>query len=254
MSPRSLAVVLSALLLGGCVSSGGIPNPLKTSEGREQAAQAYVQLGVGYLQSGETEKAKKPLRQALDLDSNNADALAALALVFQVEMEPKLADEYYRKALSQRPNDARLLNNYGSFLYGESKYNEALAAFNKASEDTLYAERSRVFENIARAELMLKQPAKAEQHLKKSLRLNRQQPSVLLSLAQLSFDQKNYVQAREYYDGFLGLNADQGAASLLLGARLAKVFDDRDQAASYGLQLKRRFPGTPELRQYQAEQ
>lgn len=254
MTPRSLAIVFSTLILGGCVTSGGLPDPMKTSQGRADAVQAYVQLGIGYLQSGETEKAKKPLRQALDLDSHNVEALAALALVFQAEMEPKLAEESYRKALSERPNDARLLNNYGSFLFGEKKYQEARDTFTKAAEDTLYAERSRVFENLARTELMLKQPAKAEQHLQKSLRLNHQQPSVLLSLAQLNFDKKNYVQAREYYDGFLSLNTDQNAASLLLGARLAKVFDDRNQAATYGLQLKRRFPGTPELRQYQAEQ
>ena len=42
--------------------------------------------------------------------------------------------------------------------------------------------------------------------------------------------------------------------SLLLGIRLAKVFDDRDQAASLGLQLKRFYPGTPEYQQYLSEQ
>ena len=45
----------------------------------------------------------------------------------------------------------------------------------------------------------------------------------------------------------------QNARSLLLGIRLANVFDDRDTAASYGLQLKRLYPASPEYQAYQAE-
>jgi type IV pilus assembly protein PilF len=40
----------------------------------------------------------------------------------------------------------------------------------------------------------------------------------------------------------------------LLGIRLAKVFEDRDKAASFGLQLKRLYPGSPEYQQYLSEQ
>jgi type IV pilus assembly protein PilF len=40
----------------------------------------------------------------------------------------------------------------------------------------------------------------------------------------------------------------------LLGASLATIFEDRDKAASLGLQLKRLYPGTPEYQQYLSEQ
>jgi len=46
----------------------------------------------------------------------------------------------------------------------------------------------------------------------------------------------------------------QGFFQLLLGTRLAKIYDDRNKAASYGLQLKRLYPGTPEYQQYLSEQ
>ena len=39
-----------------------------------------------------------------------------------------------------------------------------------------------------------------------------------------------------------------------IGARLAKVFQDHDKAAEYGLQLRRLYPGTPEYQQFLAEQ
>ena len=40
------------------------------------------------------------------------------------------------------------------------------------------------------------------------------------------------------------------ARSLLLGARLAEVFEDRDRAASLGLQLRRLYPASQEYQQY----
>jgi len=140
MSLRFALLLLWASLCAGCVLSGDF-NPMKTSKGRDEARVAYVQLGLGYLQQGMTERAKAPLKKALELDDSDPDANAALGLVFQAEMEPELADQYFRKALSSRPNDARILNNYGSFLFEEKRYKEAYERFEQAAADTLYPER-----------------------------------------------------------------------------------------------------------------
>ncbi|WP_085684614.1 MULTISPECIES: type IV pilus biogenesis/stability protein PilW [unclassified Pseudomonas] len=252
MSLRFALLLLLTSLCAGCVLSGDY-NPMKTSKGRDEARAAYVQLGLGYLQQGMTERAKVPLKKALELDGSDPDANAALGLVFQAEMEPKLADEHFRKALSSRPTDARILNNYGSFLYEEQRYKEAYERFEQAAADTLYPERSRVFENLGMTAAKLGQRDVAQQQLEKALRLNRQQPRALLEMAELSFEDRHYVPARDYYDRFSQLS-EQNARSLLLAVRLAKVFEDRDKAASAGLQLKRLYPGTPEYQQYLSEQ
>lgn len=252
MTLRAALLLFLASLLAGCVSTGQV-DPLKTGEGRNDARDAYIQLGLGYLQQGDTERAKVPLKKALELESSDADAHAALALVFQTEMEPDLADQHYRKALSARSGDARILNNYGGFLYEQKRYQDAYERFQQAAADTLYPERSRVFENLGLTALKLNQRAQARQHFEKSLRLSRQQPRVLLEMAVLSFEDKQYVPARDYYERFSQLSG-QTARSLLLGARLASIFEDRDRAASLGLQLKRLYPGTPEYQQYLSEQ
>lgn len=250
---RAAFLLALAGLMTGCVTTGGITDPMKTAEGREQARDAYIQLGIGLLGQGDTEKAKNPLKSALDLDPSSAEAHAALAVVFQQEMEPKLAEEHYRKALSLKGNDARLLNNYGGFLYEQKRYKEAYEIYQKASEDTLYGERSRVFENMGLTALQLGKRDEAEHYFERSLRLNSQRPIALLQMALLSFDNKQYVPARGYYDAY-SQQSRQTAQSLLLGTRLARVFEDRDLAASLGLQLKRLYPGTPEYQQYLAEQ
>lgn len=251
----TLRVALLVCVIGwltGCVSTGHV-DPMKTSKGRDQARDAYIQLGIGYLQQGDTERAKSPLKSALEIDPSNADAHTALALVFQAQMEPKLADEHYRKALAERSNDPRILNNYGGFLFEQKDYKQAYQRFEQASTDTLYSERSRVFENLGMTALAMNQRDLAKQHFERALRLNNQQPRALFELAQMSYEDKEYVPARAYYQRFSSL-APQNARTLLLGIRLARVFEDRDTAASYGLQLKRLYPGSPEYKQYLSEQ
>lgn len=245
---RPILLLLVASLLAGCVTSGDV-NPMRTAKGREEARDAYVQLGIAYIQQGDTQRAKVPLKSALDLDPSNADAHAALALAFQLEMEAKLADEHFRRALSQRPRDARLLNNYGGFLFEQKRYEDAHSTYLKAAEDNLYPERSRVFENLGLTALQLGQREQAKEYFQRALRLSNRQPRALLEMAVLSYEEKSYVPARSYYDAFSEM-APQNARSLLLGARLAEIFEDRDRAASLGLQLRRLYPASAEYQQY----
>lgn len=251
MSLRALIFLLFAGLLTGCVTTGDV-NPLDTTAGRAKAVNAYVQLGVGYLQQGATERAKSPLQKALDLDPSNADANAALAMVFQIEMEPELAEKHYRSALSESDDSTRILNNYGSFLYDQQRYAEADEYFLKAAKDSMYPGRSRVYENLGLTALKLNQRDKAKKYFQKALRLDPGQPNSLLESGILAYEDRDYVPARDYYSRYVKVG-DQNARSLLLGIRLAVIFDQRDVAASDALQLKRLYPASPEYQQYLLE-
>ncbi len=241
---RATLLLLLFTVLTGCVTTGDV-NPMRTDKGRDAARDAYIQLGIGYLQQGNTGRAKSPLKKALELDSSNADAHAALALVFQQEMESELADEHFRKALSARSDDTRILNNYGGFLYEQKRYPEAKVRFEQAAKDNLYQERARIFENLGMTALMMKQREEAKGYFERALRIDARQVRALLEMAEMSYEDKNYVQARSYYDSYVAVS-EENARSLLLGSRLATIYEDRDKAASIGLQLKRLYPGTPE--------
>ena len=248
MSLRVAIFLLFAGLSSGCVTTGDI-NPLDTKDGRAKAVEAYVQLGVGYLQQGATERAKSPLQKALELDPSNADANAALAMVFQIEMEPELAEKHYRRALSESDDSTRILNNYGSFLYEQKRYADANEYFLKAAADTMYPGRSRVYENLGLTALQMNQRDKAKTYFQKALRLDPTQPRSLLESGMLAYEDKEYVPAREYYKRYVK-DGEQNARSLLLGIRLAVIFEERDVAASDALQLKRLYPASPEYQQY----
>lgn len=252
MSLRAALSILALSLLAGCVS-GGASDPLANRQGRLEACRAYTQLGLGYLQQGLTQQAKAPLGKALALNAGDADAHAALALVFQAEAEPALAEAHFKKALLSRPGDTRIRNNYGSFLYAQQRFAQAEQMFRLASADTLYPERSRVYENLGLTALKLDDRDQAHAYLTKALQLDRRQPRALLEMAELSYENRHYVPAREYYDRFSQLS-DHTARSLLLGSRLARVFDEQGTLADLGQQLQRLYPGTPEYQQYLSEQ
>lgn len=244
MSKHIVVIGLLAVLLSGCVTTSDQPRR-KTNP--DEARDAYIQLGLGYLQKGETERAKAPLSEALKIDSRSESAHVALALVFQQEGENKSAEKHFRAALASAPNNARILNNYGAFLMEQQRHGEALEYFRKASEDTLYAERSRVFENLGLAYRSLGSTDEARASFERALRLNSRQPLALLELAQMEFEAQNFVPAWNYYLGFTQM-APQSASSLWLGVQLARRFNDHNRAASYALQLRRLYPATPEAR------
>ena len=246
------ALALVAVMLSGCVTTGDI-DPMRTPEGRERARDAFIELGIGYLERGSTEQAKGPLKQALEIDPKSANAHMVLALAFQLEMEDALAEQHFKQALSIEPNNARLLNNYGSFLFEQERYQDAQKSFLKASEDNMYSERSRVFENLGLTALKLNDIEGAKHHFTRALRLNARQPRALLEMAELAYQEQDFVAARNYYESHTQLS-DHSARSLLLGVRLANVFDDRSKAASLGLQLRRLYPGTVQYQQYLSEQ
>tara|TARA_Y100000782_G_scaffold27470_1_gene30669 strand:+ start:1083 stop:1832 length:750 start_codon:yes stop_codon:yes gene_type:complete len=243
MSKPSAAILLLSLLLAGCVTTGDVPRKVDPDAARD----SYIQLGIGYLQKGETERAKAPLSEALKLDPRSASAHMVLALVFQQEGEYDAAEEHFRSALSADASNARILNNYGAFLLDRERYAEALSYFQKAAADTLYSERSRVFENMGITYLRMGDSASARENLERSLRLNSRQPRALLELAQLEFAAGEFVPAWDHYRRFDQLSS-QNAPSLWLGVQLARRFEDHSKAVSYGLQLKRLYPNSPEAK------
>ncbi|MFC3609091.1 type IV pilus biogenesis/stability protein PilW [Stutzerimonas tarimensis] len=245
-----LALPLLLCFLAGCVSSGKI-DPTRTPEGRNDARDAFVQLGIGYLQQGETARAKQPLGRALELDPRSADAHAALALVFQAEMEPELADRHFRSALAQS-RDARILNNYGSFLFEQGRFKDAYERFQQAAEDTMYVERSRVFENLGLTAQRLGMRDQSQAHFNRALRLDSRRPAALLELASMAYEDREYVPARRYYENYIAM-APHTPRSLLLGIRLAEVFDEVDRGASFALQLRRLYPASAEYKTYLSE-
>jgi tetratricopeptide (TPR) repeat protein len=82
-------------------------------------------------QSGDYDGAARLYREALDADSNNADAWCMLGIVSRGLGQPDEAVRAYREALRIRPDFIEALNNLGNALVNQNKPDEARAAFER---------------------------------------------------------------------------------------------------------------------------
>jgi type IV pilus assembly protein PilF len=240
-------VAIAILGLAGCVTVDDGKGPKVAPA--EARVQAQLDLARGYIEKREWGRARPALERALELAPSSAEAHVLLAIVSQEEGEAKLAEAEYKRALRYEPDNARALNNYGSFLYSIGRYADARTELLKAARDVGYSRRAQVYENLGKTELRLGNTEAAEEAFQRALSLDSSLPSATLEMAELAYDRGNFVESQQYYDGYLKL-ARQNSRSLWLGIRLSRQFDKQDALASYALLLKNLYPGTKEYRLY----
>ncbi len=216
----------------------------------EERLQAHLELARGYLENRDVARARKPLGRAFDIDSSSWEVNDLYGLIFEMEGESKLADQHFKRALRSDPRNARVLNNYGAFLYGQGRYRDARKRLEKATEDPNYVGRSQVYENLGLVMMRLGEVEEAERAFQRSLMLNSAQGQATFELAEIYFDRGAFDIARQYYDAYRNV-VRQGPRSLWLGIRLGRVYADEDAVASYSMQLRNLYPGTREFELYQ---
>jgi len=239
------AGLLLAAILTGCVTetTGGIPGPAAD----DVRVRAQLDLARAYLENNDFDRARNPLNRALDIDPRSVEAHVLFAVLSEGEGETELAEAHYKLALKTQPEHSQTLNNYASFLYGEQRYEEAVAMLRKLVLDTDYHARGQAYENLGLAELKIGETERAKAAFLRSVRLNLVQPRSSLELADIAYADRDFTQASEYYDRFR-TQAIQTPRSLCLGMKLAFAAGNVDQVASYGLALKNLFPDSAETR------
>ena len=235
------------LLLTGCITE--TTGYIKKEFDPRVVVERQINLGVGYLRQREYTRAKQNLRKALSIDPRSAFAHTTLGVLFQLEGEFELAEDHFKKAIRFEPDFSQARNNYGVFLFDRGRFEDATVQLIVATQDRFYAKRPQAFENLGVAYLRLGKPAKAEAAFVRAVELNFSQSRALVELADIRFDQKNFVESRRLYQRH-GSLSQQSAHSLWLCVRLARVFDDLDEEASCGLVLKNIFPASDEYNEY----
>jgi type IV pilus assembly protein PilF len=247
MTMRFAWFAVLLMLVGGCVTeeTGG-PKTATT----QQKLQAFIELARGYLEKRDFNNARRPLEQALKVDPNSAEAHVLMASVYIADGDKQLAEREYKEALRSEPRNSMAQNNYGTFLFSEERYKDAMQHLKIAANDPSYARRGQAYENLGLTQLKLNEPADAEQSFLRALMLNSAQPRAALELADLYFKAGDFTRSKQYFESFNSM-ARPTSRSLWLGVRLSRVLDDQDQLSSYALALKNLFPESPEYRLYQ---
>lgn len=246
----TLAVLL--ILASGCSVLSSSQSP--TGRVDQSSLAAYTKLGMQYLQAGDTASAKESLQRASLADPSYAPALNGLAMVFQVENEPDLSDEYFKRAIQADPSAAMIFNNYGAFLFSQQRYEEACEALSRSTEDPFYTQRSQAFENLGRCYRLIGRNSTAVFVLKRAISLSPNRVSAHIELADLYLAMGNDALAAEHFSVFQRqLDAGEAqhfAKSLWVGVRLARASKNPSKAVSYALLLRNLYPLSEEYKNY----
>lgn len=245
--------VLGFLLLGlgGCVTE--TTHSIYSKEfSADAAVESHTDAAMEYLRKGDTENAVRHLRTAHDIDSGSPLVNNGLALAFQMSGEIELAEKHYKAALRADRNMTAARNNYGVFLYGQGRYDDACQQMRRVIKDTLYEGRTDAFYNLGQCELRLGDVAAAEEAFVRTVALNRTHGPALLELAEISLRQSDYAEAQRYYQSY-NMVAEPSPRSLYVGIQLADYFGEHDSRASYALALKNLYPYSEEYIRYKRE-
>ena len=92
----------------------------------------YFNLALSSRAVGKLEDAKNALLQAAKSNPLDVDVLDTLGVVLHESGDDFDAEESYRHALELDPGNGRVWNNYGVLLFGQTRFDEACKAFEKA--------------------------------------------------------------------------------------------------------------------------
>jgi len=240
--------VLMALLMVGCVSES-VSGKEKKPVDKAKALDLQVQMAIGYIERGNRDSARLHLTKAFEINKESASATNAMAMLYQLEGEPALAEEQYKLAIKRDKKYTLAHNNYGVFLYNEKRYPDALAQFELAAADLAFTNRSQALTNVGRAAMKMGNEVRAKAAFEHACILDKNNSDAFIELAEINFQQQEYADAKRNLDAYTSL-ADNSARSLMLGIRLERVFGNRDKEASLALMLKNSFPYSKEYLDY----
>jgi type IV pilus assembly protein PilF len=246
--------MIAILAVVGTLSSCATPNNHSTNKVASQsqdAASYNTQLGLGYLQQGEMERAKAKLNKAMAQAPEVPSVHAAMAFYHEKTGDSDLADTEYRKAISLNPRGGEALNNYGAFLCGRGEYQKAINYFLQAIKDPSYTTTAQAYENAGLCALKMPNQTLALQYFEKTLQQDPSRSAALLEMSQFYFNKENYPLASTYIERYKKESAPT-ARSLLLDIRIAHELKEDNTVASNALFLKNLFPHSAEYRAMQA--
>jgi len=243
-------VLLLLALLAACSSpqskTDPAPSPRADAANR---ARIHTELGMAYYGNNQNSVALEEFKEALAADPNYVPAHSQIGLVYMALNEDKLAQQSFERALKIDPSDSSANNNYGMFLCQRKRDKEAYKYFMTALKNPLYSTPENAYTNAGICAWLQGDDAKAEDWLRKALALQPNQPQALYYLAEVLYKRDDLKTARTLLTRHLR-QVQPSADALWLGARIENRLGDRAALASYGTQLKNRFPNAAQTKAF----
>ncbi|OGO94020.1 MAG: type IV pilus biogenesis/stability protein PilW [Coxiella sp. RIFCSPHIGHO2_12_FULL_42_15] len=200
-------VLFFLMTVGGCTSqvveqSDILLEPKKTKSKMLSAAQTSANLGLRYLMSGDLVKAKASLLQAMRDDPQSASVWYSMGYYQEATGDVAQAETDYRRAIALAPHSGEAINDYGTFLCRQGRYQEAITQFSKAVLSNNYLYVAEAYENAGLCALLIPDKPLAKNFFLKAIDHNPALKNSVLELAQLYFEEGNSYKAKFYLARF----------------------------------------------------
>ncbi len=208
---------------------------------REEAAKLNVSLGQAYLAKGQLELAMEKLKKAVDLNPRSPDAHTLIAVLYEQINNDTRAEEHYIKAQKLTPELGANNNNLGRFLCARGRFELADKHFVLALADPFYKNPETALVNRAACAMRWGRRDIANESLRKVLHASPENSVALLQMAQLSFEEGDYMRARAFIERHLS-GAPAAPDALMLGLQIETKLNDRRAIDTYRRRLMAEFP------------
>ncbi len=251
---RLIVAALSGLLmLSACTLPPAPSQGIRTASDQTSAnkrAAIRLRLATQYLEARQYPVALDEVKQAINIDPTNVDAYHVRALIYMGMNENALAEDSFRTALNMRGNDPDVLNNFGWFLCQTNRYGDAKSTLQRAIQAPSASGPIRPLTNLGACEMRNGDLDSAEKSLQTAYGYDRNDPTVIMNLAQLSYQRGDMGQAKQYV-GRVNGSRFVSAQSLWLGMRIARRQGDTQTQNVLVAELRNRFPDSRELTAYE---
>ncbi len=245
VNAKCLLIIVLLCLVSACeLMPQQTTNNANANAATVDRARAHTNLGAAYLQENKLEIALEEFTEAIEILPTFAMAYNGLAMVRSALGQDAEAEFNFKKAIKLDPSIPEAYNNYGTFLCSRGRYDESITQFLEAVKNPLYGTPNSAYANAGICSKRMGDIKNAEKYLNKALEIEPLTHTAAQYLAEIQFKRGDVVQAKKTLQN--ALIAAPTAQTLWLGIQIERVLGDKNNEASYSLELRRKFPNTEE--------
>lgn len=240
---KSGLVIMLCVFAAACASQ---QQQEAESKSQRERARSHTDLGAVYYQQRQLDIALEEFTLAAKIDPDFALAYNGLGLVHAALGQDDLAERNFRKALQLEPNNSESHNNFGGFLCSKNRFDESIKEFMAAVKNPLYATPVIAYTNAGICALRKKDSVSAETYFEKALELEPLASIPAYQLASIQFKRNDAVKAKNTLQNIV--LSQPNPENLMLAIQIARKLGNKDDEASYVLQLRRQYPNSEQAK------
>jgi type IV pilus assembly protein PilF len=241
----TILLCASLCVLAGCAGSD---SQLRSKPHPERAAEINLELGVDYLRKGNLEQAKEKIERSLDQDGRSARAHSVAGMLYARLGDEKKAESHFDRAISLDSDNPEIRNNYAVYLCQGGAYSRGERQALAAAENALYKTPEAALLNAGNCARSAGDLKRAEEHYRRALQLRPRFAEALYLMAEMQFQQTQYISARAFLQRFMEVGRTS-PATLWLGHRIERSLGNRAEAQHYARRLKTEYPNAAQTKE-----